>query len=180
MGSKIIQLNPDQSIPSQPEPTTPPTGFGSGTAARPKYGKMNSSNNDGGGPMDPRYTTKKEFNEFKAETAKDLSGISAKLDSMDAKSEGSFDILNAQLTGRFDTFSEKLDGKIDSLNGEVKAQSMSLSNSVNSLKESIPDKISIAITNEFDKRDRDRKENNRYIFGTLILGIISIIVSLLH
>lgn len=64
--------------------------------------------------------------------------------------------------------------KIAETNGKIDV----LTQSINDFKQSFPQTVNLAVRDEFDKRDKERKETNRFIIGTLVIGGISLIVSI--
>lgn len=125
------------------------------------------NNGNGDGTMDDRFATKEE------------------LKTLETKMDGRFDTMMAKMDGQFNTMNARMDGKFETLNQSILSIGQSttekiatVNQSVDNLKESVPDKISIAITKEFKERDKDRKETNRFIIGTLVIGGLSLIASI--
>lgn len=72
----------------------------------------------------------------------------------------------------------KIEGKIDTLGVKIDSKFENVDSSISDLKSSIPDKISLAIHDQFEKRDHDRKETNHFIIGTWVIGGLSLVVSI--
>lgn len=65
------------------------------------------------------------------------------------------------------TVEAKINGKLDVMNEKI-----------GSMGDRIGDKVTIAIRDEFDRRDDKRVQTNRYIMGTWVIGGLSLIVAI--
>ncbi|MFT8882611.1 MAG: hypothetical protein ABF975_01190 [Liquorilactobacillus hordei] len=119
---------------------------------------------------DNSYITKQEldekFNSLTEITDLKLKNISDKIDSS-----------SRLIETKIETNSSKTDSKIEISNAKIDSKIEILNQSINDFKQSFPQTINLAVRDEFDKRDKERKETNRFIMGTIVIGIISIAVS---
>jgi hypothetical protein len=117
----------------------------------------------GGGPMDSKYVTKEELKTL-----------------MDFYPERGGPTLNHEYATKqeLQILQAKIEGKIDTLGVKIDSKFENVDSSISDLKSSIPDKISLAIHDQFEKRDHDRKETNHFIIGTLVIGGLSLVVSI--
>ncbi|MCI1921932.1 MAG: hypothetical protein LKJ22_08430 [Liquorilactobacillus nagelii] len=94
-------------------------------------------------------------------------------------------VTQRELDEKFGRISDKIDSSekylkehIEKKSAETNGKIDVLTQSINDFKQSFPQTVNLAVRDEFDKRDKERKETNRFIIGTLVIGGISLIVSI--
>ena len=94
-------------------------------------------------------------------------------------------VTHRELDEKFGRISDKIDSSekylkehIEKKSAETNGKIDVLTQSINDFKQSFPQTVNLAVRDEFDKRDKERKETNRFIIGTLVIGGISLIVSI--
>lgn len=94
-------------------------------------------------------------------------------------------VTHRELDEKFGRISDQIDSSEKYLKEHIERKSAEtngkidvLTQSINDFKQSFPQTVNLAVRDEFDKRDKERKETNRFIIGTLVIGGISLIVSI--
>lgn len=93
-------------------------------------------------------------------------------------------VTHRELNEKFGRISDKIDSSEKYLKEHIERKSAEtngkidvLTQSINDFKQIFPQTVNSAVRDEFDKRDKERKETNRFVIGTLVIGGISLIVS---
>ncbi|AQG71679.1 hypothetical protein AWJ15_01265 [Lacticaseibacillus rhamnosus] len=114
-----------------------------------------------GNHMDSKYSTKEEIK------------------TLEAKINGQIETHAADVEGKVNTINATMNSKIELLNATINGQFDKLNTSIGDLKESIPDKVSVRISKEFNDRDKRQRDTIHYIIGTLFIGGASLIVGII-